>query len=282
MRLRYKIAIIQMIQSAFALSLMSACSKLVSPYLSVWEIVFYRSLIGFVCIAPGVLSRKKITGFSNHNYAIVWFRSLVGFLALGCFFYAIAKLELATAIVLNYTSPIFIAILSAIFLKEVIQWWHRLLTLLSFIGVYIVLQPYLRFELLPAIIGLLSGFLTACAYVSIRFLSRSIPHQTIVFYFTGLSTVLSLALIRTNWSHPPLFVWPIILAVGLLAYLGQLKLTSAFIKAPASLVSNFGYLNVIFSTIWGIILWQEMPTPRFALGATIIVASGILLRRKYR
>jgi drug/metabolite transporter (DMT)-like permease len=282
MKIRYKIALIHMLHATLALSLMSACSKMVTPFIPIFMIVFYRSLFGFICLIPYACRfPHRIRGYSKHDWSIIALRCLSGFLALGCFFYAVSQLELATAIILNYTSPIFIALLSSYFLKEHIHIWQICLTLLALLGVYIVIEPYLHFQLWPALIGVLSGFLTAIAYVSIRFLSGSVTNQSIVFYFTGFSTFAALLVLLPDWSWPPFQTWLPLLGVGLLAYIGQIKLTSAFLKAPAPLVSHFGYFNIVFAALWGWLFWQEAITGHFLLGTGIIVATGFLVRWRY-
>ena len=97
------------------------------------------------------------------------------------------------------------------------------------------------------------------------------PNQTIVFYFTLSSSILALPFVLPNWSWPSSQTWLPLLGVGVLAYIGQLKLTSAFIKAPASLVSNFGYLNVVFAALWGLIFWREKLGWQELFGASIII-----------
>lgn len=283
MRIRYKAGIYHMIQAALALSLMSACSKLVTPYVSVFIIVFYRSVIGCLLLSPFAIQQApKLIGFSTHDWVIITIRNISGFAALCCFFYAIGHLQLATAVVLNYTSPIFIALLSAWLLKENISLLQAILTITSFVGVYIVMAPYIQFDWWPAFMGVLSGFLTAVAYVSIRFLSGSVANKSIVFYFTLTSSLFALPFLLPNWTWPPRHTWIPLLGVGLLAYIGQIKLTSAFIKAPASLVSNFGYLNVVFAAFWGLIFWQEPLRLNYFIGAALIIGSGILLRKHYQ
>ncbi len=272
-----------MLQATLALSLMAACSKLATPFLSVFAIVFYRSLLGTIFLIPFVCKNpNKLKGFSKHDQRVILLRCLSGFLALCCFYYTLAKVELGAAVVLNYTSPIFIALLSAVLLNEKIHWWQGLLTLLSFFGVYIVMEPYLYFQPLSVFIGLLSGFLTAVSYVAIRFLSGSVHHQSIVLFFSSFSTLAAIPFAFVYDFSLNLYVLAPLLGVGFLAYIGQVKLTSAFTKAPASLVSNFGYLNVIFAALWGFLFWNESLSWRLITGASLIILSGAVLRSFYR
>ena len=145
--------------------------KLGAAYFSSAELVFYRSLIGLAVIYPII----KIQGLSlaTPNWRMHLWRGLSGFVALMLFFYSIAQLPLATAVTLNYTSPLFLALLTTLVLKERPRVLLIFALLLGFGGVVLLLRPTLHQDQLTAgLMGLVSGFLAGIAYLNVKQLGQ--------------------------------------------------------------------------------------------------------------
>ena len=266
-----------MIVAGFLFGLMGVFVKLGSHYFSSAELVFYRSIIGLAVIYAIVRLQKRSLAtpyIANH----VW-RGLSGFIALMLFFYAISVLPLATAITLNYTSPLFLALLLTFVLKEKPHWGLMATILLGFVGVVLLLRPNLHSaQLTGGLMGLASGFLAGIAYFNVKQLGQQgEPEWRVVFYFTLVCTVGAGAWMLIHTFHP--LTWeslPILLGLGTTATLAQLAMTRAYRVGKTLVVGSLAYTTVIFASLFGILLWHEWLSALAWLGVGLIVLSGML------
>ena len=280
-----------MVLSAFVFSTMAVCVKFASAHFNAAELVFYRGVIGVVFIATYALWRGtslRTTVLPMH----IW-RSVVGVVALSAWFYAIAKLPLATAMTLNYMSSVWIAAFlvggTLMFAKpgQAVQSQGSLVLaiLASFAGVVMLLRPTLdQNQAFAGLIGLLSGLGAAFAYMQVMVLARiGEPDTRTVFYFavgTVIAGALGMLVLGTSswsWQHalwlPPL---------GILASVGQLCMTKAYSMASKSsnhgstlMVANLQYSGIVFSAVYGMVLFgDEIPLLGWA-GMALIVCSAI-------
>ena len=259
-------------------ALMGALAKLLSGQFSGAELAMYRSLFGLVAIGAFLLWRRETarTAFWKGHF---W-RGVTGTISLVAYFHAMTELPLATAITLNYTSPVWLTLLSAVFLKE--RFNRRLVgaIALGFVGVTLVLRPVLASDQTTAgLIGLASGFFAACAYVNVKKLGDAgEPAWRVVFYFSLIGTIGS-ALVHpldgpfhaVNTAN----LWPL-LGVGLAATLAQLAMTRAYQRGNMLVVGAFAYSTVIFAAIFGLFFFDEQLSFFAWIGMLVIIASGLL------
>lgn len=269
-----------MLVAAALFALMGVLVKHASANFSSAELVFYRSVFGLLAIG-GVITvqhgslRKPLA--TPYRRAHVW-RGLSGFVALVLFFYAIARLPLATAVTLNYTAPLFLAALSAWWLHE--RHGRGLLgaVALGFVGIVLVLRPQLQDEAwLPALAGLVSGMLAAVAYVNVKQLGRlGEPEWRVVFYFTLLATLGGGAwMLLAGFHRPQATDWPWLIGIGVTATLAQLALTRAYHRGRTLIVGALAYSTVAFSALYGLILFGEQPPLSAWLGMAVVALAGI-------
>lgn len=266
-----------MVVAGFLFGWMGVFVKLGAAYFSSAELVFYRSLIGLVVIFAVV----RINGYplaTPYLKMHVW-RGLSGFFALMMFFYAITALPLATAVTLNYTSPLFLAMLSIFVLKE----RHRKTLLfalaLGFAGVVILLQPtFNRGQALAGLLGLASGFLAGVAYLNVRQLGKmNEPEWRVVFYFTLVSTVGAGTWMLLHEFHP--VTWKsfvLLVGLGTTATLAQLAMTRAYRVGRTMVAGSLAYSTVVFASLFGLLLWGETLTLESWLGIALIILSGVV------
>ena len=263
-----------MIASACAFSIMGLAVKLAAEDIHPFQVVFFRSFVGLLIILF-FIHRKKVSLFGNEKKLMV-LRGISGFLALLLHFYTIKHLELGTAITLNYMAPIFVCLFSARFLGEKPSRLFYGLIFISFAGVAMMnLQKGLVWDTNIAI-AVLSAVFASVAYLSIRSIKKKESPFTVIFYFTGISTLGSLFFIST-WTWPSFQSWGLIAVIGVGSFYGQLWLTTAMRRAPAWLASPFIYLNPVLSSIYGLILFGEGANHLFWGGLALIVVSGILI-----
>jgi len=276
-----------MLFAAFLFSAMGAAVKLASEIYSTSEIVMYRGLVGALLMLLLVrLQRGSLrTAFAG---AHLW-RALVGVVSLWLWFFAISKLPLATAVTLNYMAPIWMA-----FFLLCAGWWHSKnhiewpLTAaigMSFVGVTLVLRPAIAADQwLGGAVGVLSSILSALAYLQVRKLGKmGEPEYRVVFYFSLMSAVAGAfgALLENRPAGMPVLTPHgmrgalLLLAVGVSAAVAQVAMTRAYRVGKVLVVANLAYTGIIFSALWGMLLWNDVLSWPVWLGMGVILASGI-------
>ena len=269
-----------MLGAALLFATMGVCVKLASRQYAAGEIVFYRSVVGALCIYA--LVRWRGGSLRTSLPAMHFWRSLTGVIALCLWFYAIGGLPLATAMTLNYMSSVWMALFliggSVMLGASRVDGRLVAAVLLGFIGVALVLQPTIdQRQLWHGMAGLLSGVLAALAYLQVTSLGRAgEPETRIVFYFSIGGIVAGGAL--TAWTgaaaHTPQGL-ALLLAIGLLATSAQMMMTRAY--AIGRPLSNAGlqYLGIVFSFVYGVLLFDEAITLLALVGVLLIAASGL-------
>ena len=267
-----------MIASGLLFSAMGALVKHLSVGLPNEMVVFFRSAMGLLALLPWVLHRGigqlKTAKLGGHLG-----RGLAGVSAMYCYFYALAHLPLGEAVLLNYSTPLFIPFIAALWLGERLssRLWMAIGT--GFVGIVLILKPGLSLFTPVSLIGLASGMFGALAMVSIRRLSKTEPTLRIVFYFSLVCTVVSAVPLVWCWQTPDPDLWILLIGMGALASLAQLLLTRAYAHAPAAQVGPFTYSTVVFAASIGWVFWSEIPDlPSFS-GTALVCLAGILTIR---
>lgn len=268
-------SILQMVLAAIAFSVMVIFVKAACQSLSSMEVVFMRSISGTLAIAF-LIWKKHISWFGN-NPKIMILRGVFGFGALAMHFYAISQLNLATAVILNYTAPIFAAIFARLILREKTSWAVNLAIAFSFLGLYLLASPHFESKFIPLVIGILSGIFAALAYVMIRFGGENESPYTIIFYFTTISTIGSFPLMLSRFEWPNGMEWMLLAGLSVGAFFGQVWLTKSIQNAPVSLVLPFSYLTPVFAALIGACVWQEYLILPSMIGGILIILSGIVI-----
>lgn len=272
-----------MVCAAFLFAVMGVCVKFASAQYGTGEIVLYRSLVGLAVMA-GVL-RWRAIAWRTRVPAMHFWRSASGTAALCLWFYAIGHLPLATAMTLNYMSPVWVALFllgGSVLLGpagRVVDGRLAAAVLAGFAGVAMVLRPTMaQDQLWYGLLGLLSGMLSAMAYLQLTALGRvGEPVERVVFYFS-LSGVLAGAGLTAaaggGRGHSAGGV-ALLLAIGLLATLAQWLLTQAYARGATLGIASLQYLGIVFSFAFGVWLFQDAVTPLSLAGMALIIAAGV-------
>jgi drug/metabolite transporter (DMT)-like permease len=271
-------AALLMVTSAFLFAAMGEAVKMASAQLSNAMVVFFRNAFGLVALLPWVL-RLGAKGLRTAAWPEHLVRGLAGLASMYCYFYAIARLGLSEAILLNYSLPLFVPLIARAWLREEVppRLWPALG--LGFLGILLILRPGVGVFRPAALAGLLAALLAALAQVGVRRLTRTEPVARIVFYFALISTVVSAAPLVSVWTTPKRGVWIVLAALGILATLAQLLMTHAYAHAPAAQVGPFIYSSVVFAGLMDWWLWGRLPDAAFVAGAVLVCAAGILALR---
>jgi drug/metabolite transporter (DMT)-like permease len=268
-----------MVTSAFLFAAMGVAVKTASRTLPNPMVVFLRSVMGLTFLMPWAV-RVGPAGLRTAALAEHVVRGLAGLGAMYCFFYAIAHMPLADAVLLNYSLPLFMPFVAWLWLKEPIP--GRLFgpLLIGFLGLVLILKPGLDLFNPVALVGVLAALFAALAQTGIRRLSLTEPTTRIVFYFALISTVFSAFPLLAAWKTPTPALWGVLLALGLFATAGQLFLTRAYAHAPAAEVGPFIYTSVVFAALFDWLVWGKLPDGLSVAGALLVVTAGILTLRQ--
>jgi len=242
------------------------------------EVVFFRNALGLLMLLP-LVARRGLRDLPTRHFKEHLVRGLAGLAAMYCFFYALAHMRLAEAVLLNYSLPLFMPVIERFWLKEPIPpgLWRSLV--LGFAGVLLILKPGSGLFQPVALVGVSAALLGALAQVGVRRLTSTEPTTRIVFYFGMIATAVSAVPLPSVWMTPPPELWLVLLAMGTAATLGQLFLTRAYAQAPAARVGPFIYAAVVFAALFDWVLWGKLPEPTSMAGAALVVAAGALTLR---
>ena len=191
-------------------------------------------------------------------------------------------LPLAEATLLQYTYPVFTAILALIFLKEKIQRSTLLCITLCIIGLLVMGKPNFSIantNALPwssVMLALLGAFGSAVSYVTVKQLSRTENSSVIIFYFPLIALPLSVFLLGDGFVMPDMQAFLLLLFVGIFTQIGQVGLTKAMQCEDANKVSAYSYVQVIFSIILGAIVFNEIPSIWTLSGGILIILGALV------
>ncbi len=269
--------IICILAAAFGFALMTAFVRAAGD-VPVMQKSFFRNLVAMF-IASIALIRSDIGFKIEKSYRLdIFFRCLFGTSGVIANFYAIGKLGIADANMLNKLAPFFAIILSIPLLKEVPSKIDAISTLIAFVGALFIIRPTgIVSEMFPALVAFYGGFGAGTAYVFVRRASKKgAETPTIVFAFSTFSCLVTLPFIV--FDYHPMTKWQLIslLMAGVSASLGQFSITSAYRFAPAKDLSVFDYTQVIFAALIGIVAFSETPVLLSILGYVIIIGVSVV------
>lgn len=261
--------ILWLIAASIGFSLMGAFVKL-SGDLPVIQKSLFRNIIGMILPLYFVYKYRAPLFGHKENQGTLILRSLFGLIGVLLNYYAIDRMVLSDADMLNKLSPFFTIIFCAFFLKEYIRRYQMISMFIAFIGALFIIKPNFSSDMFIAIIGVLGAMFAGLAYTTLRVLGSKEKFYTTVFYFSFVSTIVLIPL--TLLTYEPMTNVQIIYLIlsGVFATLGQFGLTIAYSYAPAKDISIFFYTTVLFSAIIGFILFNETPDLLSYLGYIII------------
>ncbi len=287
-----KLAIKYMLISSFLFAFTGGFAKELSGYMSSIEVVFFRNITGVLLISYAIYKSplKQIGG----KPFLLFARGFVGFAALLMYFYNIAHIPLAEAMTFNKISPIFTAIFSYLFVKEILSKYAWLGVFIGFIGVLFITGFDITTLDKTDYLGILSGVGAGLAYTSIRELRKYYDNRTIVLSFMLTGTIGPIILMAigsfyindsVDWIISPFVIptgiaWFYIIGLGLFATFSQIYMTKAYSLASGGIVGTISYSNIVFSIIIGMILGDMFPSNMVLVGILFIIISGIFVTKK--
>ncbi len=239
------------------------------------QAVLYRSL--FAGLAIGLTMVHRGEPVRSTHWRLLMVRGGIGFAAISCYLWAVAHAPLADVMALQQMSPIFVAFLSILLLRERPRPLHFGMAALCLIGALLVVQPTRGFASLNSAAALGSAILSSGAFVATRALTRTEPTRRIVFWFCAIALLLSLPFVMPGWQWPSWRSNLLLITAGLLGAGAQGLMTAAYRRAEAHVTSAFSYANVPLAYLAGLIFWDEQPNAWAGLGILLIAVGGVVI-----
>ena len=266
------------ISAELMFAFMGASIRQVSTDLNNGVVVFARNLVGLVVLV-GLTATTGRAGLRTRVPHLHLLRGTAGLGAMYCFFYAIAHMPLANAMLLKLSAPLFMPLVALFWLGERFSWHVVLALTVGFAGVGLILLPDFDSMAPVAMVALLGGVLAAVAKVTVRRLSATEPAARTVFYFAAIGTIVSTVPLIWLWQPPSGSQWLWLGLLGLFATAGQLLLTRGMACAPAARLGPFAFFSVIFAAILGWIFWDEVLGWAGIAGSLLVLVSAVLVGR---
>lgn len=261
-----------MIAAAAALTAMAACIRYLPTY-SILLMIFLRNVINLVLMAPSMIRQGRSMVFTQRlgTHAL---RNLFLYTGNCAWFYGVTLISLADVASLQFTSPLFTAIIAAAFLGEKIGSHRMIAILVGFAGALIIIRPGVIPVNLGTMMILIAAFLYSCAHVVTKRLSDTESGSTVVFYMSVTILVYSAIPAFVVWETPTWADMPAMIGLGVTGYATHYCITRSLAAGDASFVIVFDFMRLPFSAILGWLLFKEMLDAWTVGGALIIFAAG--------
>jgi drug/metabolite transporter (DMT)-like permease len=274
-------------QLGFLYMFLSVCTFSVMDLLVKWssdyptgEVLFFRGFFGLLPTYFLIPKNKLKTFYTTERSKEHLFRCLMGLMALIAIVVALRELPLAVVVSLSYAAPLFITVLSIFLLSEKVGVFRWLAVIIGFIGVIIIAEPgfkgmnYLYF--LPLIFCIGMAFVT----ITIRKLSTTEPIWLISIFFTITISIAGLATIPMGWKMPNFQDFILLALIGVTGGSANLFLTQSYKLSEVSLVAPLKYLALVFAIFFGYFIWNEIPTIKTLIGASLVVLASLIIFRR--
>ena len=254
------------------------CAKGLLATYSLEQFVFLRSLIG---LAIFILIGRQFGGFASLITARWRWHLLRSLLAIGAmfgFFYGLARMPLVDALTLGFTAPLMVTALSVPMLGEHVGWRRWSAVVAGFVGVLIILRPVGSEVSFAAVAVLFAAFCYACMAITARKLSATESSYALSIYVIVGPLVASLLLLgQGTWQAPDASGWLLFALAGACSVIAWIGIIGGYRRASPALLAPFEYTALVGGAIAGYLIWDEVPDRWVALGATVIIGSGLFV-----
>jgi drug/metabolite transporter (DMT)-like permease len=243
----------------------------------VGEVLFTRTAVSLITCALFILPRTGFAVFHTQRLSHHVMRSVSQGFSQTFLLIAFSLMPLAGAIAINFSSPLFATLVSALLLKEAVGMARWAALLVGFCGVLIVTNPGADSFQIGALFALANAVLYGSVTAAVRGMTATESAETLTLYQLTLLTAFFTLLLPLGWVTPTPAdaVW--IVFNGASNAVGQYWWTRALHLAPASAVAPFYYLSLIWASVLGFAVWDEIPTVSLIVGSAVVVASGLFL-----
>ena len=268
-----------MFLSVCAFSIMDLIVKWSENY-PLGQVLFFRGFFGIIPILFLIPKDRFLDFYKTSRPFLHFKRCLAGLIALISIFIALRNLPLATVVSISFAAPIFTTIFSIFLLNEKVGFYRWLAVLVGFIGIVVISEPGLSnlnfYYIYPIIFCLGLSYVA----IAIRKLSSTEPVWLIGFFFSFSIMILSFFTFYQNWIFPSFLDLFLLSMVGILGGLANLWLTQSYKFSEVSLVTPLKYLALVFAIMFGYFIWDEVPTMKTLVGASLVIISSFIIFRR--
>ena len=265
--------------SVCAFSIMDVIVKWSDDY-PVGQVLFFRGFFGIIPLLFLIPKERYFDFYKTARPILHFKRCLAGLIALISIFIALRNLPLATVVSISFAAPIFTTIFSIFLLNEKVGLYRWLAVIVGFIGIVIISEPGLSslnlYYIYPVIFCLGLSYVA----IAIRKLSSTEPVWLISFFFSFSIMILSFFSFYQKWIMPDFLDLFLLSMIGILGGLANLWLSQSYKLSEVSLVTPLKYLALVFAIIFGYFIWDEVPTSKTLIGATLVILSSIIIFKR--
>ncbi|QEX31908.1 DMT family transporter [Staphylococcus lugdunensis] len=265
--------IIAILISAIGFSFMSVFFRLAGD-LPVFQKSLARNFVAMFIPLFFIYKYKQPMFGKLRNQPLLIGRSTLGLIGVLLNIFAIDHMVLSDADTLMKLNPFWTILLSLLFLHEKVRKYQISAMIIAIMGMLLIVKPEFSSAMLPSLAGLFSGIFAASAYTCVRALSRREQPYTIVFYFSLFSVIVLIPFSIATFEPMTTTQILYLLGAGLAAAVGQIGITLAYSFATAKDISIFTYASIIFTALFGFILFGETPDMYAIVGYIIIISAS--------
>ena len=264
-----------MLIASAGFSLMLLSVKFISKEMPASEIVFFRSIFTLI-VTFFMLRYRKVTPIFGRKRSILVLRGVFGVTALTLFYLTIQHIPLASAITVQYTSPIFTIIFGIFILKEKVKPLQWVFFAISFLGIFLIKGYDSEVPVMYLLFGLLSAIFAGLAYNCIRLVKDTDHPLVVVFYFPLIALPVMGVISYFNWFVPTPSDWFWLLLVGIFTQIGQVFMTMSYHHGSVAQVSGIRYFGIIYALAYGFFIFNESYAWMSLVGMLLVI-SGVLM-----
>jgi drug/metabolite transporter (DMT)-like permease len=270
--------------ATFSFTVMGALVRYIGGRVPLGEQVFTRSFFALIPLVAMLLWRNQLASAvrTKNPFGHVR-RGLTGVIAMVCMFAALARLPLVDATAIGFATPLINVALAAIFLGEKVHVFRWTAVAVGFVGVMVMLSPHLfgaereATSAAGALYAITGAFLTAAAMTQVRHMSATETTASLVFSFSLIATLASLASIPWGWIKPSPMDSLILFLTGIVGGIAQIMITESYRHAGAGTVAPFSYTAMLWSIALGFFIFGEVPEAIVLIGAALVIAAGLFV-----
>lgn len=239
--------------------------------------VFFRNFVAMIFAFAAMVKAGDSFKPKKGSLKYLLIRSAAGLAGIFGNFYALDKIELSNASMLNKMSPFFALLFSAIFIKEKVKPKQAVAIAVAFIGALFIIKPtFGNADLLASLAGFAGGMAAGGAYTCVRWLGiKGENGRLIVLFFSVFSCVLTVPYLIFDYHYMTAFQWFALLMAGVFAAGGQFSITAAYTHAPSREISVYDYSQIIFAAVVGFFVFGDIPDVWSFVGYFIIIAMAV-------
>ena len=269
--------IVMMILATALFAAASAASKWLVAIYPVGEVLFLRSLSSLIACAAVMLPVTGLSVFATRRPRDHLARGLSQSISQLCLVLAFSLMPLAGAVAINFSSPLFAALVSILWLKEPAGLVRGSALLIGFFGVLIVTDPGANSLTLGALFALINAVMYGTVTVAVRGMTRTESANTLVIWQLVVLAFFHSFLLIFGWRWPTPLDAAMLFGTGFTNAVGQWFWTKALHLAPAAVVTPFYYLMLVWALLIGFVVWGDIPSASLLIGSAIVVATGLFL-----